>query len=80
MILRLYVEHLIQDEILTLEQLHKNHLKPAARRPAHIILLNNQGLSSPPNCLRNLKICAYDYARFREKAGMMFYYLNVQTD
>ena len=45
MIPRLYVEHLTQDEILTLEQLHKNHLKPAARRRAHIILLNNQGLS-----------------------------------
>ena len=45
MIPRLYVNHLTQDEILTLEQLHQNHLKPAARRRAHTILLNNQGLS-----------------------------------
>jgi len=45
MIPRLYVSHLTKDEILTLEQLHHNHLKPAARRRAHIILLNNQGFS-----------------------------------
>ena len=45
MIPRLYVRHLTQNEILTLEQLHHNHLKPAARRRAHIILLNNQGFS-----------------------------------
>jgi len=45
MIPRLYVSHLSQYEILTLEQLHHNHLKPAARRRAHIILLNNQGFS-----------------------------------
>ena len=45
MIPRLYVNHLTPDEILTLEQLHHNHLKPAARRRAHVILLNNQGLS-----------------------------------
>jgi transposase len=44
MIPRLYVNHLTQNEIITLEQLHINHPKPAARRRAHTILLNNQGL------------------------------------
>jgi len=45
MIPKLYVNHLNPDEILTLQQLHHNHLKPAVRRRAQIILLNNKGLS-----------------------------------
>lgn len=42
---RLYVNHLTLDEISTLRQLHCHHPKPATRRRAHIILLNNQGIS-----------------------------------
>lgn len=42
---RLYVNHLTLDEISTLWLLYSNHPKPATRRRAHIILLNNQGIS-----------------------------------
>ena len=42
---RLYVNHLTPDEISTFRQLHNNHPRPAVRRRAQIILLNNQGLS-----------------------------------
>lgn len=45
MIPTLFVNHLSSEEILTLKSLHNYHPKPAARRRAHIILLNNQGVS-----------------------------------
>lgn len=45
MIATLFVAHLTPEEIVTLEELHRYHPKPAARRRAHIIMLNNQGFS-----------------------------------
>jgi transposase len=41
----LFVDHLTPEEIITLEELHHNHPKPAARKRAQIILLNNQNYS-----------------------------------
>tara|TARA_B100000809_G_C14937937_1_gene459326 strand:+ start:35 stop:445 length:411 start_codon:yes stop_codon:yes gene_type:complete len=41
----LFVAHLTPEETVTLEELHRYHPKPAARRRAHIILLNNRGFS-----------------------------------
>jgi len=45
MISTLFVNHLTPEEVLTLEELHLYHPKPAARTRAHIILLNNKNYS-----------------------------------
>jgi transposase len=46
----LYIEQLTLEEIVTLEEMHKNHPRYLTRNRAHCILLSYRGYSVPMIC------------------------------
>lgn len=46
----LYIKQLTAEEIITLEEMHKNHSRHLSRNRAHIILLSYEGHSVPDIC------------------------------
>lgn len=46
----IYVKQLTTEEIITLDEMHKNHPLHLSRRRAHSILLSHQGISVPMIC------------------------------